>query len=66
VSVDKWVVVDPDKVEQTWERLRLVARAMELLAEITPTIPGASVTLTPAQQDELRQIILAMPLMVAV
>lgn len=61
-----WVVVDPDKVEQTWESLRLVARFFDILPMITPAIPGASVTLSPAQQDELRQLILALPLMVAV
>lgn len=55
-----------DENEQTLESLKLIARAMELLAEITPSIPGASITLTPAQQAELRQIILALPLMVAV
>lgn len=55
-----------DENEQTLESLKLIARAFDLLPLITPTIPGASVTLTPAQQDELRQIILALPLMVAV
>lgn len=53
------------RIEQKFEAVKLCAQAMEFLAEITPKIPGSSVTLTPAQQDELRQIILAMPLMVA-
>lgn len=59
-------VVDEVHNERIHESLKLCAQALEFLASITPTIPGASVTLTPAQQDELRQIILAMPLMVAI
>lgn len=55
-----------DVVEQKLEALKVIARAFDFLPALTPGIPGASVTLTPAQQDELRQIILAMPLMVAV
>jgi hypothetical protein len=58
--------VRDEVLEQKHESLKLVARALEFLAEITPEIPGASVTLTPAQQAELRQLILAMPLMVAI
>ncbi len=53
-------------MEQKHESLKLCAQALEFLASITPEIPGASVTLTPAQQAELRQLILAMPLMVAI
>jgi len=53
-------------IERKLDALRVVAQALEFLARVTPSIPGASITLSPAQQDELRQIILAMPLMVAV
>jgi hypothetical protein len=65
-TVPLQVVLDQVRMEQKHEALKLCAQALEFLAEITPLIPGASVTLTPAQQDELRQIILALPLMVAV
>lgn len=59
-------VLDQHSLERKLENLRLVAQAMEFLANVWPTVPGASVTLTPAQQDELRQIILALPLAVAI
>lgn len=62
---DGLILLDTHLMEQQHESLKLVARALEFLAEVWPTIPGASVTLTPVQQDELRQIILALPLMVA-
>ena len=55
-----------DVMEHRLESLKLVARALDLLPMVSPRIPGASVTLTPGQQDELKQIILALPLMVAV
>lgn len=59
-------VLDQHTLERKLENLKLVAQALEFLAEIWPTIPGSSVTLSPAQQSELKQIILALPLAVAV
>ena len=59
-------VLDQHALERGMDNLKLVAQALEFLAEIWPTIPGAAVTLTPRQQDELRQIILALPLAVAI
>jgi hypothetical protein len=54
-----------EEVQQKVINFKLVADALELLLSVWPEIPGASVTLTPAQQDELKRIILALPASVA-
>jgi hypothetical protein len=54
-----------EEIQQKVANFKLVADALELLLAVWPEIPGASVTLTPAQQDELKRIILALPASVA-
>lgn len=49
------------EIQKKIDNARLVAQGLEFLLKVWPSIPGASVTLTPAQQDELKQIILALP-----
>jgi hypothetical protein len=49
------------QIKRKLRNFKLVADALELLLQIQPEIPGASVTLTPAQQDELLRIVLALP-----
>ena len=49
------------QIQRKLANFKLVADALEFLLQIQPTIPGASVTLTPAQQDELQRIVLALP-----
>lgn len=53
------------EIEQKIANFKLVADALELLLKVWPEIPGASVTLSPANQDELKRIILALPSAVA-
>lgn len=53
------------EIQKKIDNARLVAQGLEFLLKVWPSIPGASVTLTPAQQDELRQIILSLPAAVA-
>jgi hypothetical protein len=53
------------EIERKITNFKLVADALELLLAVWPEIPGASVTLTPAHQDELKRIILALPASVA-
>lgn len=55
-----------EEIQKKIENAKLVAQGLEFLLKVWPSIPGASVTLTPAQQDELRQIILALPAAVAI
>lgn len=54
-----------EEIQQKVANFKLVADALDLLLAVWPEIPGASVTLTPAQQDELKRIILALPASVA-
>ena len=54
-----------EEIQRKVANFKLVADALELLLQITPEIPGASVTLTPAHHDELKRIILALPAVVA-
>lgn len=49
------------EIQRKIDNARLVAQGLEFLLKVWPSIPGASVTLTPDQQDELKQIILALP-----
>ena len=48
-------------IEKKIANAKLIADALEFLLQVWPEIPGASVTLTPAQQDELKRIVLALP-----
>jgi hypothetical protein len=56
----------PPGLREKMDNLRLVASALELLAAIWPEIPGASVTLSPAQLEELKRILLSLPASVVI